>query len=330
EILLLDEPLGALDLKMRKEMQLELKEMHKKIGITFIYVTHDQEEALTMSDTIVVMSDGNIQQVGTPKEIYDEPVNAFVADFIGESSIYTGTVLKENKIKFLGASFDADPNDNGKFAVSEKVDVVIRPEDVEIVKPSEGIVKAVIKSKIFKGMHYEYIMMVGKNELIAQSTKDFDEETEVGIYVEPANIQIMKKPFTSNYYDGHITKNYLVNFAEVDHKFDILKVIPGSKFNDDDVLVDAITGDEIDVDGLQVSVEIGFDDIELSDNLDASDIQGEILEMIYLGDHYEVTVWDEESEEEFIVNSPFLWNIGDKVALIIKEEELNVTLKGAR
>ncbi|MCI5631823.1 MAG: ABC transporter ATP-binding protein, partial [Bacilli bacterium] len=150
EILLLDEPLGALDLKMRKEMQLELKEMHKKIGITFIYVTHDQEEALTMSDTIVVMNDGEIQQVGTPKGIYDEPSNAFVADFIGESNIYTGTMFADHKVRFLGKLFDCVD----KFEVNEKVDVVIRPEDVKIKKPSEGVVDGKVVSKIFKGMHY--------------------------------------------------------------------------------------------------------------------------------------------------------------------------------
>lgn len=329
QILLLDEPLGALDLKMRKEMQLELKEMHKKIGITFIYVTHDQEEALTMSDTIVVMSDGEIQQVGSPKAIYDEPNNAFVADFIGESSIYTGTVLKDNKIKFLGAAFNADPADEGKFSPSEKVDVVIRPEDVIITSIEKGIVKATIKSKIFKGMHYEYIMNVGKNELIAQSTKDYEEGKEVGIDVEPENIQIMKKPFTSNYYDGHITKHYNISFAGVHHKYDVLKLFPGCKFNEEGILVNE-KGEEKDVENVQVTVEIGFDDIELSDNLESSDIHGEIINMIYLGDHYEITVWDEEEEEEFIVNSPDLWNIGDRVALVIKEGELDVKLKGGR
>ena len=155
EILLLDEPLGALDLKMRKEMQLELKAMHKKLGITFIYVTHDQEEALTMSDTIVVMNDGEIQQVGKPKEIYDEPNNAFVADFIGESNIYTGTMAKDNKVRFLNKYWDADPVDFGKFPVNEKVDVVVRPEDFILGKAGSGIVDGVVSSKIFKGMHYE-------------------------------------------------------------------------------------------------------------------------------------------------------------------------------
>ncbi len=329
EILLLDEPLGALDLKMRKEMQLELKAMHKKLGITFIYVTHDQEEALTMSDTIVVMSDGKIQQVGTPKEIYDEPKNAFVADFIGESSIFTGTIQKDNKIKFLGASFDSDPADEGKFSLNEKVDVVIRPEDVIISKEGSGTINAKIVSKIFKGMHYEYIMMVGKNEIIAQSTKDFEEQTMVGVSVEPENIQIMKKPFTSNYYDGHLTKHCHVSFAGIHADFDVLKLFPGYKFNEERMLIND-KGEIKDVEGVQVSVEVGFDDIELSDNLEASELHGEIINMIYLGDHYEVTLWDEESDEEFIVNTPDLWNIGDKVSLVLKEGGVEVKLKGGR
>jgi spermidine/putrescine transport system ATP-binding protein len=327
EILLLDEPLGALDLKMRKEMQLELKAMHKKLGITFIYVTHDQEEALTMSDTIVVMSDGEIQQVGTPKEIYDEPVNAFVADFIGESSIYTGTVLADNKLKFLGATWNSDPADEGKFTKNEKVDIVIRPEDAEIVSKDKGTIVATIVSKIFKGMHYEYIMMVKKNELIVQSTKDYNEGDEVGIVVEPTNIQIMKKPFTSNYFDGHLTKHYNVSFAGIHHAFDVLKLFPGCTWNEDHELINE-KGEVMDVEDTQVTVEIGFDDIELSDNLSLSELHGEIINMIYLGDHYEVTVWDEESEEEFIVSTPDLWNLNDKVALVIKDGGIDVKLKG--
>ncbi|MCF0108118.1 MAG: ABC transporter ATP-binding protein, partial [Bacilli bacterium] len=268
QILLLDEPLGALDLKMRKEMQLELKEMHKRIGITFIYVTHDQEEALTMSDTIVVMSDGEIQQVGAPKAIYDEPNNAFVADFIGESSIYTGTVLKGNKIKFLGATFDSDPEDEGKFANNEKVDVVVRPEDVDIVGEDKGIINAYVKSKIFKGMHYEYIMLVGKNELIAQSTKDIKEGKMVGVSIDPENIQIMKKPFTSNYYDGYITRNYEISFAGVVRPYNILELFPAYKMDEDGNLVDE-KGEVKDVEDVAVTVECGFDDLDLSDNPEA-------------------------------------------------------------
>ena len=149
DILLLDEPLGALDLKMRKDMQIELKEMHKKLGITFIYVTHDQEEALTMSDTIVVMKDGVIQQIGSPKQIYDEPKNAFVADFIGESNIYSGTIIDDNHVAFLGHRFECVD----KFPKNEKVDVVIRPEDIFLMEEGKGMVDGMLVSKIFKGVN---------------------------------------------------------------------------------------------------------------------------------------------------------------------------------
>ena len=180
EILLLDEPLGALDLKMRKEMQLELKEMHKKIGITFIYVTHDQEEALTMSDTIVVMNDGYIQQVGKPKEIYDEPSNVFVADFIGESNIYNGTMFPDHKVRFLGKILECVDD----FDVNEKVDVVVRPEDVKLKLKDKGLFNAKVVNKIFKGIHYEYTLMVGKNEIVSQSTSDMPINIEVGMDIK--------------------------------------------------------------------------------------------------------------------------------------------------
>ena len=328
EILLLDEPLGALDLKMRKEMQLELKEMHKRIGITFIYVTHDQEEALTMSDTIVVMNDGEIQQVGKPKEIYDEPNNAFVADFIGESNIYTGTMAKDNKVRFLNKYWDADPVDFGKFQVNEKVDVVVRPEDFIISKAGKGTVDGVISSKIFKGIHYEYIINIGKAEMVVQSTADLDEGLTVGLSVEPVNIQIMKKPFVSNFYDGYITKDYKVEFAGATFDINILGLFPGSKMNDEGTLVDE-NNKEINVADMEVNVEVPFDAITISDDASLSDITGEIISMIYLGDHYEIMVRTED-EEDFILNTPDLWNENDRVAVIIDQSKINLTRKGAK
>ena len=328
EILLLDEPLGALDLKMRKEMQLELKEMHKKIGITFIYVTHDQEEALTMSDTIVVMNDGEIQQVGKPKEIYDEPNNAFVADFIGESNIYTGTMAANNKVRFLNTYWDADPADFGKFQVNEKVDVVVRPEDLRIKKVGEGTVDGVIASKIFKGMHYEYIINVGKAEVVVQSTHDMDEGLKVGLKVDPINIQIMKKPFVSNFYDGYITDDYKVDFAGAEFDVDILPLFPGAKMNEDGVLVDE-NGKEINVTDMEVNVEVPFEGVSISDDLEASDIQGNIISLIYLGDHYELMVRTDD-EEDFILNTPDLWNENDRVSIIIDTTKINLSRKGVK
>ena len=328
EILLLDEPLGALDLKMRKEMQLELKDMHKKLGITFIYVTHDQEEALTMSDTIVVMNDGEIQQVGKPKEIYDEPVNAFVADFIGESNIYTGTMAKDNKVRFLNKYWDADPVDFGKFPINEKVDVVVRPEDIILDKAGKGVVDGVISSKIFKGMHYEYIINVGKAEVIVQSTAELAEGTTVSLDVEPVNIQIMKKPFVSNFYDGYITKDYKVEFANTEFDVDILPLFPGAKINEDEVLVDE-KGNEIEVTDMEINVEVPFEAVSISDDPDASDIHGNIISLIYLGDHYEIIVRTEE-EEDFILNTPDLWNENDTVSVIIDKSKINLSRKGAK
>ena len=328
EILLLDEPLGALDLKMRKEMQLELKAMHKKIGITFIYVTHDQEEALTMSDTIVVMNDGEIQQVGKPKEIYDEPNNAFVADFIGESNIYTGTMAKDNKVRFLNKHWDADPVDFGKFPVNEKVDVVIRPEDVILRKEGKGVVDGVVSSKIFKGMHYEYIINIGKAEIIAQSTAELEEGITVGLDVEPINIQIMKKPFVSNFYDGYITKDYAVEFAGSEFDVDILPLFPKSKINEEGTLVDE-NGKEILVEDMEVNVEVPFEAISISDDQSASDIHGQIISLIYLGDHYEIMVRTDD-EEDFILNSPDLWNENDTVSVIIDKSMIHLSRKGAK
>lgn len=329
EILLLDEPLGALDLKMRKEMQLELKEMHKKLGITFIYVTHDQEEALTMSDTIVVMSDGEIQQIGKPKEIYDEPKNAFVADFIGESNIYTGTIRPENQVRFLNKNWNGDPNDFSKFEINEKVDVVVRPEDIKICKEGEGVVDGVIKSKIFKGIHYEYILNIGKAEVIIQSTKELDEGEKIGLSVKPIDIQIMKKPFTSNYYEGYITSKLGIEFAETEFEVDISPLFPDAKLSEDGTYLVDETGNELDVTDMEVNVEVPFDGVSISDNLDDSDIHGNIISMIYLGDRYQVIVRTPE-EEDFILETPDLWNENDTVSVIIDPSKIHLSLKGVK
>ncbi|MDY5730409.1 MAG: spermidine/putrescine ABC transporter ATP-binding protein [Eubacteriales bacterium] len=189
KVLLLDEPLGALDLKLRKSMQLELKTMQQEVGITFLYVTHDQEEALTMSDRIVVMHDGDILQVGTPKEIYDEPVNAFVANFIGDSNIYRGIMLKDELVNFAGADFQCV--DKG-FANNEAVDVVVRPEDIKLVEPGKGQINGIVKSALFKGVHYEMIIETEKAKFTVQSTKMREVGMLVGINIIPFNIHIMK------------------------------------------------------------------------------------------------------------------------------------------
>ena len=189
-VLLLDEPLGALDLKLRKDMQNELKTIQQAIGITFIYVTHDQEEALSMSDTIVVMADGEIQQIGTPTDIYNEPKNAFVADFIGESNIIDGIMLEDKKVKLAAHVFDCV---DGGYEPNEPVDVVIRPEDVDVVAPEKGMLTGKVTSVTFKGVHYEIIVDIGGFKWMIQSTDYVAPEANIGLYIEPDAIHVMKK-----------------------------------------------------------------------------------------------------------------------------------------
>ena len=191
KVLLLDEPLGALDLKLRQDMQYELIRLKNELGITFIYVTHDQEEALTMSDTIVVMNQGYIQQIGTPEDIYNEPQNAFVADFIGDSNIIDGIMIEDKLVEILGARFRCV--DTG-FGTNKPVDVVIRPEDVELGDPETGTIRGTVTNLIFKGVHYEMEVMANGYEWLVHSTRMFPVGDEVGIRVDPFNIQIMNKP----------------------------------------------------------------------------------------------------------------------------------------
>lgn len=191
KVLLLDEPLGALDLKLRQDMQYELIRLKNELGITFIYVTHDQEEALTMSDTIVVMNQGYIQQIGTPEDIYNEPENAFVADFIGESNLIDATMIDDYIVSFFDTKWKC--TDTG-FGKNKPVDVVIRPEDVELCKPEDGIISGDVTHIIFKGVHYEMEVMAGGYEWLVHSTKMHQVGEKVGINVDPFNIQIMHKP----------------------------------------------------------------------------------------------------------------------------------------
>lgn len=190
EVLLLDEPLGALDLKLRKGMQLELKKIQQKLGITFIYVTHDQEEALTMSDTIAVMNEGRVQQIGTPVDIYNEPKNAFVADFIGESNILQGTMIKDYLVKFQGVEFVCV---DAGFGENTEVDIVIRPEDMRIVKEEEGMLKGTVESVTFKGVHYEMIIKSNEYRWMVHSTVMAPIGEKVGIVLTPEDIHIMKR-----------------------------------------------------------------------------------------------------------------------------------------
>ena len=190
KVLLLDEPLGALDAKMRKEMQAELQKIQKEVGITFVYVTHDQEEALTMSDTVVVMNNGEIQQIGTPVDIYNEPENRFVADFIGESNIIEAVMLKDLLVKFDDTEFECV--DKG-FKKNEEVEVVLRPEDINIVKPEKGKLKGKVKSIVFKGVHYEIIVGTKYREYIIHTTDYHEVGLKVGLKFGPEDIHVMYK-----------------------------------------------------------------------------------------------------------------------------------------
>ena len=320
EILLLDEPLGALDLKMRKEMQIELKEMHKKLGITFIYVTHDQEEALTMSDTIVIMKDGIIQQIGTPKDVYDEPKNAFVANFIGESNIYSGTIIDDNHVSFIGHRFECVD----KFPKNEKVDVVIRPEDIFLMEEGKGMVEGKLVSKIFKGVHYEYVLMVGKNEVVIQDTQDFEIDKKMSIYIKPFDIHIMKKEFTKNTYDGYIDKYNNVIFADGKFECDVTQLIPGSKLDEEGYLVGP-DGTMYDLYDADVKVTVDLKAIEIIDNDEDGTVAGEIVSIIYKGDHYQVIIRTDE-DEDFVVDTEYTWNEFDKVSVKIRPENIHMKL----
>ena len=210
KVLLLDEPLGALDLKLRKDMQNELKNIQEKTGITFVYVTHDQEEALSMSDTVVVMADGKIQQIGTPTDIYNEPINAFVADFIGESNILDGVMVADYKAKFAGHTFDC--LDKG-FAPMEKVDIVVRPEDVDVVAPEKGMLRGVVTGVTFKGVHWEIIVDIQGFKWMIQTTDYCAPDTTIGLYIEPDAIHVMKKSEYSNMFG---------DYSSFSDEFDIL------------------------------------------------------------------------------------------------------------
>ena len=279
EILMLDEPLGALDLKMRQEMQLELKHMHDELGITFIYVTHDQEEALTMSDKIVVLSEGRIQQIGTPEDIYNEPQNAFVADFIGESNIFKGIMTGHMKVRFCGGEFMGMDD----VAEGTLVDVVVRPEDVIITKPEDGVVEGEVVSVIFKGMHYEVTVESGKYEMVIRTTKCYSVGERIGMKLEPDGIHIMLAEDHTTSFVTNINSDYTLDFNGKVINCDLTKVIPKSSMKDN-VLVDE-NNEAVDTDKLKVMVSIQPYDIRMSDNVDEGLVSGHIINLIYKGDH---------------------------------------------
>ena len=320
EILMLDEPLGALDLKMRQEMQLELKHMHDELGITFIYVTHDQEEALTMSDKIVVLSEGRIQQIGTPEDIYNEPQNAFVADFIGESNIFKGIMTGHMKVRFCGGEFMGMDD----VAEGTLVDVVVRPEDVIITKPEDGVVEGEVVSVIFKGMHYEVTVESGKYEMVIRTTKCYSVGERIGMKLEPDGIHIMLAEDHTTSFVTSINSDYTLDFNGKVINCDLTKVIPKSSMKDN-VLVDE-NNEAVDTDKLKVMVSIQPYDIRMSDNVDEGLVSGHIINLIYKGDHYSYVIRTEYGHD-LIVDDEYLWNMDDAVGLIMPEDKMKFQLK---
>lgn len=320
EILMLDEPLGALDLKMRQEMQIELKHMHDELGITFIYVTHDQEEALTMSDKIVVLSEGRIQQIGTPEDIYNEPQNAFVADFIGESNIFKGIMTGHMKVRFCGGEFMGMDD----VAEGTLVDVVVRPEDVIITKPEDGIIEGEVVSVIFKGMHYEVTVESGKYEMVIRTTKCYSVGERIGMKLEPDGIHIMLAEDHTTSFVTNINSDYTLDFNGKVINCDLTKVIPKSSMKDN-VLVDE-NNEVVDTDKLKVMVSIQPYDIRMSDNVDEGLVSGHIINLIYKGDHYSYVIRTEYGHD-LIVDDEYLWNMDDAVGLIMPEDKMKFQLK---
>ena len=299
EVLLLDEPLGALDLKMRKDMQLELMNMHKQLGITFVYVTHDQEEALTMSDKIVVMRDGVIQQIATPEKIYDEPANAFVADFIGESTILSGVMLADYKVEFAGAIFECV--DKG-FKKNEPIDVIIRPEDLKILSPDDKktIITAKVISSVFKGDHYQVTLMANENEFIAHDTATYETGSTVGLYIKPFDLHIMHK-------------SRVINEIDTEMAAEISVYICGEKF-------ECVCPFEA---GTPVKVSVDFDDVIITDDEEDGTIGATVVSSIYKGSYYQCIVRTDDYYD-FFVDTDDDWLKGDRVGINIAPEKIIV------
>ncbi len=296
-LLLLDEPLGALDLKLRKDMQLELKRLHRQSGITFLYVTHDQEEALTMSDVIVVMKSGTIQQIGSPQDIYNEPANAFVADFIGESNIFNASMEEDGKVKFCGAVFDCvDPR------LAPFVDVVIRPEDVEITSPEEGSVVGHVDASLFKGVHYEMTVSCGGEQWIIHSTKMARAGEDIGMRVSPENIHVMKRMFPG-----------LENVIEA-QVADTLNEEGKAQACFDSATFDvAVEGDVSP--GEKITLSISPDDLELCDP-DEGEFTGVLDSVVWKGSHYEMIVIS--SHRRWLIRSQMDEQAGAEVSFRVR------------
>ena len=305
KVLLLDEPLAALDLKMRKDMQLELKEIHRKMGITFIYVTHDQEEALTLSDTIVVMNEGRIQQIGTPIDIYNEPCNSFVADFIGESNILNGTMIEDRRVSFIGHDFDCV---DAGFGSNVPVDVVVRPEDIYFTEDeSRCQFTATVKSCIFKGVHYEMFVETDTgNELMIQDYDPYPVDSKVRLYIEPDDIQVMHKERTCNIFEASVTGDSSVSM--LGSVWEGVRLPEGCKPGD------------------TLVAEVDFGKVELLDHQDEGKLSGEVHFLLYKGNHYHLTILTDGGDRIW-VDTGDIWDKGDLVGIDISPEDISLRRK---
>ena len=299
QVLLLDEPLGALDLKLRKEMQVELKRMQQRLGITFIYVTHDQEEALTMSDTIVVLKDGVIQQIGTPADIYNEPKNPFVADFIGESNIVPGIMLQDYRVQIRGAAYECV---DAGFGRNVEVDVVVRPEDIDIVPPDQARLRGVVQSVVFMGVHYEVDVDCGGYEWVVHTTDYVAVGDEVGLSLPPDAFHVMKKTRSMNIFDA------------VAHPEDGLVTFGGHDFAC--ALGEGFARSE------PVLVQIQPADVELIAPQDA-ELTGFVKACMFLGTHYEVTVTC--GEEDWIARADDIMETGEETGIRVRPGAIAVS-----
>ncbi|MCQ2159227.1 MAG: ABC transporter ATP-binding protein [Bacteroidales bacterium] len=302
QVLLLDEPLSALDRKMRKDMQIELKEMHDKLGITFIYVTHDQEEALTLSDTVVVLKEGRIQQTGTPADIYNEPVNAFVADFIGDSNILNGVMPCDRKVNFIGHDFECVDEGFGK---DEPVDVVIRPEDIYIMSNTDAAqFTGTVKSCTFKGVHYEIFVDTAEGyEMMIQDYNAFEVGSTVGLIIKPCDIQVMHKERLSNTYEAIVIDANHVKFFDSVFECTVPEGIS---------------------EGECVKASIPFDKVELMDYQEEGQAEGQVRSLMYKGNHYHVEI-RLTNREHIYVDTQDVWDRNDLVGIRIAPKDITIS-----
>lgn len=306
QVLLLDEPLSALDAKMRKDMQMELREMHQRLGITFIFVTHDQQEALTLSDTVIVLDDGVVQQIGTPRDIYNEPANPFVADFIGESNIFDGTMTEANKVTFMGKEFNCvDPIPPMPYGVPQDaptpVDVVIRPEDISIVDEAKGQWTGKLRSCVFQGVHYEMFFDTPDGyEIQVQDYNAYEVGTSYGLTVPPQELHVMAVESICNSIDATV--------VDSDH-IDML----GARF---------LCQKHGFLQGEEVYANFSYK-VELTDNPADGMATGTIINILYKGDHYRLTVRT-ENRQKIYVDTTDVWEDFDRVGIKILPEQITI------